>query len=122
MALRRDCGTGSPHCSPPSVARRSAIAELFATYKALLTHVPVSRSASTSAELHREQRTAISPKYDGVGTGAFTSADPATTAAAVFHATDRFHNPDHARKWELARDSGRFEDVVELVVRGLRAA
>ncbi|MFI6932958.1 TetR family transcriptional regulator [Streptomyces sp. NPDC050287] len=58
----------------------------------------------------------------GVDTGAFTSADPATTAAAVFHATDRFHDPCHAREWELPEIQGEFEAVVHLVVRGLRAA
>ncbi|WP_405613558.1 TetR/AcrR family transcriptional regulator [Streptomyces sp. NBC_00076] len=99
--------------------RRKAVGdpELFATYKALLDEAGVAVGEHIGELVG--QLTAI--VREGVGTGAFTSADPATAAAAVFHATDRFHNPYYARKWELPGIQGEFEAVVELLVRGLRA-
>jgi pyridoxal biosynthesis lyase PdxS len=57
----------------------------------------------------------------GLDAGTFTSADPATTARAVFQATGRFHDPCHAGEWEQPGVDAEFEAVVELVVRGLRA-
>ncbi|WP_328707490.1 hypothetical protein [Streptomyces sp. HM190] len=50
-------------------------------------------------------------------------ADPAVTARAVFHAAARFHEPGYARDRSRPdiKAQARFEAVVDLVVRGLRA-
>ncbi|WP_370412673.1 TetR family transcriptional regulator [Streptomyces fradiae] len=46
--------------------------------------------------------------------------DLATTARAVFHATDRFHNPAHAAEWTSPASEAAFDAVVALVQRALR--
>jgi hypothetical protein len=46
---------------------------------------------------------------------------PPTTAAALFLATGRFHDPQYAGQWELPDVQAQFEAVVDLLIRGLRA-
>lgn len=58
---------------------------------------------------------------DGVESGSFAAADPATTARALFQATGRFHDPGYHRAWEQPGIDTEFEAVLELVLRGLRA-
>ncbi|MBC9726843.1 TetR family transcriptional regulator [Streptomyces sp. TRM68367] len=57
----------------------------------------------------------------GAASGAFAVADPATAARAVFQATACFHDPQYYREWEQPGVEERFDAVVDLVVRGLRA-
>jgi AcrR family transcriptional regulator len=57
----------------------------------------------------------------GAEAGVFTTADPAATARAVFHATGRFHDPCYAREWHLPGAEVDFRAVVDLVVRAIRA-
>ncbi|GCB49568.1 TetR family transcriptional regulator [Streptomyces sp. NL15-2K] len=57
----------------------------------------------------------------GVESGTFTSADPAVTARAVFHASDRFHDPRYAGEWEQPGIGEDFRAVLDLILRGLRA-
>ena len=46
--------------------------------------------------------------------------DATATARAVFHATDRFHNPAHAAEWSAPDVESAFDAVVALVLRALR--
>ncbi|MFF3497989.1 TetR family transcriptional regulator [Streptomyces sp. NPDC003247] len=91
--------------------------ELFATYKVL------AGESGTAVDEHVTdligQLTRIVEA--GVTAGAFTAADPADTARAVFHATGRFHDPGYTREWEQPEIEADFEAVVELVLRGIRA-
>ncbi|MFI8822617.1 TetR family transcriptional regulator [Streptomyces sp. NPDC053431] len=59
---------------------------------------------------------------DGAREGVFAAPEPdlATTARAVFHATDRFHNPAHAAEWSAPGVEAAFDGVVALVLRALR--
>ncbi|MFG2131931.1 TetR/AcrR family transcriptional regulator [Streptomyces sp. NPDC048751] len=92
--------------------------ELFATYTVLTDDhggVVAAHLEDLTGQLERIV-------HAGIGSGAFTAPDPAATAAAVFHATARFHDPCHAHEWEQPGVQGEFEAVVDLLVRGLRAA
>ncbi|WP_408055657.1 TetR family transcriptional regulator [Streptomyces apricus] len=90
--------------------------ELFATYM-VLTGESGEVVGQHIAEL-TGQLTAI--VRAGVDAGVFASADPAMSALALFHATDRFHDPCHAAAWEEPGVEDEFEAVVDLVLRGLR--
>ncbi|MFS8199619.1 TetR/AcrR family transcriptional regulator [Streptomyces sp. CWNU-52B] len=91
--------------------------ELFATYR-VLTGESGAAVGEHIATLTAQLTTII---RSGVDSGAFAAADPATAALALFHATDRFHDPCHAQEWEQPGIEGEFEAVVDLVLRGLRA-
>ncbi|MEU6219287.1 TetR family transcriptional regulator [Streptomyces sp. NPDC047022] len=92
--------------------------ELFATYMVL------TGEAGTAVGEHVDDLTGQLAEIIRAGTesGAFTVADPATTAAAVFHATGRFHDPCYHREWERPGVDAEFEAVLDLLLRGLRAA
>ena len=92
--------------------------ELFATYT-VLTEENVEAVAEHITDLTAQLTRIVRA---GVDAGAFTSTDPATTARALFQATGRFHDPGYAREWEQPGVQGEFEAVVDLLVRGLRAA
>jgi AcrR family transcriptional regulator len=94
--------------------------ELFATYMVLVGESGESGEAvGEHISVLTGQLTTI--VRSGLDSGAFAAADPAATATALFHATDRFHDPCHAREWEQPGVEGEFESVVDLVLRGLRA-
>lgn len=59
---------------------------------------------------------------DGRRSGVFADPgeDTTATARAVFHATDRFHNPAHAAEWSAPDVEASFDAVVALVLRALR--
>ncbi|MFE5796945.1 TetR family transcriptional regulator [Streptomyces sp. NPDC056503] len=61
---------------------------------------------------------------DGVRDGIFAppAPDVATTARAVFDATDRFHDPAHAADWSTPGIEAAFDAVVSLILRSLRTA
>ncbi|MEV0633777.1 TetR family transcriptional regulator [Streptomyces sp. NPDC050619] len=91
--------------------------ELFATYSVLTGEygsVVGEHIADLTAQLTRIVQA-------GVDTGTFTVPDPATAARALFQATDLFHHPCHAAKWEQPGVEEDFEAVVDLVMRGLEA-
>ncbi len=92
--------------------------ELFATYT-VLTGENVGAVADHIADLTGQLTTIVQA---GVETGTFHTENPAATARALFQATGRFHDPGYAREWEQPGVRGEFEAVVELLVRGLRAA
>lgn len=92
--------------------------ELFATYSVLTTETAETVVSEHIADL-TGQLTAI--VRDGIASGAFTAADPAVAAVAVFRATDRFHDPHYAREWEQPGVQDDFDALVGLLLRGLRA-
>jgi AcrR family transcriptional regulator len=92
--------------------------ELFATYT-VLTEENVEAVGEHIADLTGQLTRIVQA---GVDAGTFAATDPATTARALFQATGRFHDPGYAREWEQPGVRGEFEAVVELLVRGLRAA
>ncbi|RRR71124.1 TetR family transcriptional regulator [Streptomyces sp. RP5T] len=90
--------------------------ELFATYTVLTgesVETVVEHLAELTGQLTRIVR-------DGTDAGAFTVADPAVAARAVFQATGRYHDPAYAREWEQPGAEAEFTAVVDLLVRGLR--
>lgn len=58
---------------------------------------------------------------DGVQQGEFHVDDTRKTARALFDATTRFHNPIHAQEWTGPGNKAAFENVLQLVMRGLTA-
>ncbi|MFE5185619.1 TetR family transcriptional regulator [Streptomyces sp. NPDC056628] len=92
--------------------------ELFATYSVLTTETAETVVSEHIADLIG-QLTAI--VRDGVASGAFTVADPAVAAGALFRATDRFHDPHYAREWEQPGVQDDFDALVDLLIRGVRA-
>ncbi|MFD8420163.1 TetR family transcriptional regulator [Streptomyces sp. NPDC059466] len=92
--------------------------ELFATYTVLL--------ADTSSVVEEHVLELVGQLTDIVGRGvregdfAAVDGDAATTARALFDATNRFHDPAYAREWEQPGIEAEFTAVVDLVLRGLR--
>ncbi|MFF7184154.1 TetR family transcriptional regulator [Streptomyces sp. NPDC008222] len=93
--------------------------ELFATFSVLTeenSRVVDQHIADLLAQLTEILR-------DGAARGVFTTAhDPAVTARAVFDATGRFHDPYYAGEWGRPGIQAEFDAVVDLLLRGLRAA
>ncbi|MFI9757880.1 TetR family transcriptional regulator [Streptomyces sp. NPDC051963] len=92
--------------------------ELFATYTVLTTE------NSDAVDEHLTDLTTQLTEIvrAGVESGAFTTPSPSTTATALFQATAHYHDPGYHREWERAGIEGEFEALVDLLVRGLRAA
>jgi len=59
---------------------------------------------------------------DGVASGEFMVADPATTARAILLATNSFHNPAHAPEWTRPTIDTDFEAVCSLILNGVTRA
>ncbi|MDF3297410.1 TetR/AcrR family transcriptional regulator [Streptomyces tropicalis] len=91
--------------------------ELFATYSVL-----TGENGAAVGE-HIDDLTAQLTRIVRAGTdsGAFTAADPAATARALFHATGRFHDPCYAGEWQQPGIEDEFTAVLDLLLRGLRA-
>ncbi|MFF9812271.1 TetR/AcrR family transcriptional regulator [Streptomyces sp. NPDC014006] len=89
--------------------------ELFATYTVL-----TDENGTTVGEHIADLTTQLTRIVeDGVASGAFTAADPAVAARAVFQATARFHDPCHAAEWTDPAIETDFSAVADLVIRGL---
>ncbi len=58
---------------------------------------------------------------DGVKQGEFVAEDPGAAARAVFDATARFHNPANAASWSAPGIATDYEQVISLVLAGLKA-
>ncbi|MEU2383501.1 TetR family transcriptional regulator [Streptomyces sp. NPDC012461] len=91
--------------------------ELFATYSVL-----AGEQGAAVAE-HIDDLTGQLTRIVAAGTaaGVFSGTDPEATARAVFQATGRFHDPAYAPQWTDPAVDADFEQVVDLLVRGLRA-
>ncbi|MGW6296604.1 TetR family transcriptional regulator [Streptomyces sp. NPDC055058] len=91
--------------------------ELFATYSVL-----AGEQGAAVAE-HIDDLTGQLTRIVAAGTaaGVFSGTDPEATARAVFQATGRFHDPAYAPQWTDPAVDADFEQVVGLLVRGLRA-
>lgn len=91
--------------------------ELFATYSRLM----VGSGAAVHAHVDVLSGQLAQIIADGVARGELDAADPAAAARAVFSATGRFHNPVHAAEWADPGIDAAFEEVLELLLRGLGA-
>ncbi|WP_406009050.1 TetR family transcriptional regulator [Streptomyces sp. NBC_00637] len=92
--------------------------ELFATYM-VLTQETGEAVGEHLADLTGQLTRIIEA---GIASGAFTAPDPRVSAVAVFHATGRFHDPGYSRVWERPGAQEDFVALVDLLLRGLRAA
>ena len=91
--------------------------ELFATYSVLVDEngeVVGEHIAELVAQLTRIVEA-------GMASGVFAPGDPASMARALFHATDRFHDPCHAREWTRPEIQDELDAVLDLLLRGLEA-
>ncbi|MFD8972260.1 MULTISPECIES: TetR family transcriptional regulator [Streptomyces] len=93
--------------------------ELMATFQVLI--------GENSAVVHRHEEHLVEQiariVEDGHREGVFAAPerDYATTARAVFDATDRFHDPAHAADWATTDIEDAFAAVISLTQRALRA-
>ncbi|WFB09691.1 TetR family transcriptional regulator [Streptomyces sp. LX-29] len=90
--------------------------ELFATYMALVGE----NSATVEHHIDTMVGQLATIVASGVATGEFTELDPATTARALWDATNRFHDPAYAAEWSLPEIDGAFAAVCDLLLCGLR--
>ncbi|MCQ6553726.1 TetR family transcriptional regulator [Streptomyces sp. C10-9-1] len=90
--------------------------ELFATYNVLIDES--SGVVDQHVTVLEDQVRRI--LEEGVSAGEFAAPDPAASARAVFAATARFHDPSYAPTWESETAEEEFEQVVGLLLRGLR--
>jgi AcrR family transcriptional regulator len=101
-------------------AKRSKVLddpELFATYRAIVVdarEVVAAHVSSLIAQLETMLR-------EGVARGELIAVDPKATAAAIFDATARFHNPAHAAEWGDPDIDAAFKRVWTLIEAGLLA-
>jgi AcrR family transcriptional regulator len=103
IAMKRSLACGDP--------------ELFATYCAIASE---SRDViKMYVESLADQVTRIIK--DGMDRGEFVAGDPAAKTRAVFSATTRFTNPAHASEWSDPNIDAAFDEVWDLILRGLRA-
>lgn len=91
--------------------------ELFATYVQIAGESRQVISAHVEALVSQLARII----EDGVGQGAFATADPNAAARAVFDATSRFHNPANAASWADPGIGAAYGQVRALIESGLRA-
>ena len=121
---------GDPEIAPPQRLRAWLAAllsskrakahddpELFAAYRILVLENS-SAAADHVADLLHQLETIIAA---GVATGAFTGADPAGTARAVFTATTSFHHPALADEWQHPGIANELDVVCTLILDGLTA-
>lgn len=90
--------------------------ELFATYT-VLTGENSEVVDRHIADLTDQLATIL---QEGTAQGTFAPTDPASTARAVFDATNRFHDPAYAPQWSSPEIDAAFTAVLDLVLRGLR--
>jgi AcrR family transcriptional regulator len=97
--------------------RASGDPEVFAAYRTLAA------GAESVVVAHVEEMIQLTATIirDGVTEGTFRKTDPVAVAQAVLIATSRFHHPMHAAEWTDPKIDAAFEDVWDLVMRGLRA-
>ncbi|MEO3823340.1 TetR family transcriptional regulator [Actinomadura sp. B10D3] len=91
--------------------------ELFATFRVLAAEHSDVASAHV-AFLLGEVRAIVA---DGIARGDFASGEPEVIARAVLNATSRFHNPVHADEWRSPETAAESEDVISLILDGIRA-
>jgi AcrR family transcriptional regulator len=91
--------------------------ELFATYYAIAVETRAVAAAHV-ASLTAQLETILTA---GVANGDLAALDPKATAAAIFDATARFHNPAHAAEWKDPAIDTAFQRVWTLIEAGLLA-
>jgi AcrR family transcriptional regulator len=92
--------------------------ELFAAYRTLAADA---RSV-TAAHVDELIGLAAMVIRSGVEEGTFTKVDPVTAARAILFATSRFHHPAHAAEWGSPGTDAAYNEVWEMLMRGLRVA
>jgi AcrR family transcriptional regulator len=91
--------------------------ELFATFRVLAAERSTVSTAHV-AFLLGEIRAIVA---DGIGSGDFASGEPEMIARAIFNATTRFHDPVHAAEWRFPEVEAQSDDVISLILNGIRA-
>lgn len=91
--------------------------ELFATFRVLAAEHSSASRAHVDFLLAQIRAIVI----EGVASGDFAAAQPEATARAVLNATSRFHDPAHAVEWRSPEVEAESEDVISLILDGIRA-
>jgi AcrR family transcriptional regulator len=91
--------------------------EMFAVSRALFAEIP-DVVAGHVATLTGQIRRILD---DGVKEGSFAIDDTQAAAQAIFDATARFHNPQHALEWSAPDIDAAFERVWALLMAGIAA-
>ena len=91
--------------------------ELFATFQVLAAEHSTVSSAHVAFLLVQIRAIVI----DGIADGDFASGEPEVIARAILNATNRFHDPTHAAQWRSPETEAESEDVISLVLNGIRA-
>jgi AcrR family transcriptional regulator len=91
--------------------------ELFATFRVLAAEHSTVSSAHVDFLLTQIRTIVI----DGIATGDFAAGEPEVIARALFNATTRFHDPMHAAEWRSPEVEAESQDVMSLILDGIRA-
>ncbi|NEA27082.1 TetR family transcriptional regulator [Actinomadura bangladeshensis] len=91
--------------------------ELFATFRVLAAE----HSSVSSAHVGFLVGQIRAIVADGMASGDFADGEPEVIARAVLNATSRFHDPMHAEEWNTPETEAESEDVVSLILNGIRA-
>ena len=90
--------------------------ELFATFRALAAEHSAVSSAHVAFVLAQIRAIVI----QGIASGDFTADPPEATAQAILNATSRFLDPVHAAEWRSRTVEAESEDVISLILNGIR--
>jgi AcrR family transcriptional regulator len=92
--------------------------ELFLAFRSIATEQLPEVWRTYKAGLHKSLGAIVA---DGIAKGVFKSADAETTAAALINAIVRFYHPMHYREWKDPGIDDAYENVVRLLLAGLRS-
>ena len=96
--------------------RASDDPELFAAYRILAA------DAQSVAKIHVDEFITLAATIirAGVKDGTFRTKDPVAAARAILFATSRFHHPAHSGEWVDTSIDPAYDDVWQLLMKGLR--
>ncbi|HEU5024213.1 MAG TPA: TetR family transcriptional regulator [Spirillospora sp.] len=91
--------------------------ELFATFRVLAAE----HSSVSSGHVEFLVGLIRAIVADGIAGGDFAAGEPEAIARAVLNATSRYHDPMHAAEWNSPQTEAESEDVIALILDGIRA-